>query len=168
MDLSPIGYFSKTHGVKGHLILKEEASFITEGLKALFMESATGKAPYFISEMRETNTGTIVKLEDVDAVEKAKTLLGKPVFIDSKFVEEEEEGSDWVGFELIDNKLGVLGPIKAVSTNGSQELVSVEYKGREVILPLVEEFIEKIDEELKKIWVTAPDGLIDLYLNDEE
>ncbi|MDI1355093.1 MAG: hypothetical protein PSX36_09250 [bacterium] len=168
MDLLPIGYFSKTHGVKGHLILKDEASFSTEGLNALFIESATGKAPYFISEMRDTNTGLIVKLEDVDVVEKAKTLLGKKVFIDSNFVEEEEESSDWLGFELIDSKLGSLGAIKAVSSNGSQDLISVDYKGKEVILPLVDEFIIKMDEDTKKIWLRVPDGLIDLYLNDDE
>jgi len=33
-------------------------------------------------------------------------------------------------------------------------------------LPLADEFIEKIDENAKKIWFNAPEGLIDIYLEE--
>jgi 16S rRNA processing protein RimM len=40
------------------------------------------------------------------------------------------------------------------------------YKEKEIILPLVEDFIEKIDENEKKLFFNAPEGLIDVYLDD--
>ena len=39
MEFSSIGFFTKTHGVKGHLILREEADFEVEGLTAFFIEA---------------------------------------------------------------------------------------------------------------------------------
>jgi 16S rRNA processing protein RimM len=168
MDLTQVGYFSKTHGVKGQLILKADKEFFTDELKALFVESPTGKAPYFVSEIKQTNIGLIISLEDITAIEKAKLLLGKAVFIDTALLEEEEEGFDWIGYELIDRTQGSLGTISGVSDNGSQVLLSIQYKGKEVLLPLVEEFIEKIDEKERKLFFNAPEGLIDLYLDDDD
>ncbi len=167
MHVSAIGYFSKTHGVKGHLVLRAEADFETEGLTAVFCETATGKAPYFISEFRETNQGIIVKLEEINAVEQAKTLIGKQVYIDSKLLIAEEGDGDLIGFELIDENFGSLGKVSDVTNNGFQDLLTVNYKGKEVILPLVEEFIKSIDEDKKVISFLAPEGLIELYLADE-
>lgn len=167
MELTEIGYFSKTHGVKGQLILKTERDFDPEAVKAVFIESPTGKAPYFISEIKESNNGLIVNLEDVLAIEKAKLLLGKKVFIDAALVEEEEV-SEWLGFEVIDKQYGSLGIITSSSDNGSQQLINLLFKGKEIILPLVDDFIESIDETAKKLYFNAPEGLIDVYLGDEE
>ena len=168
MDLTQVGYFSKTHGVKGHLILRVEKEFKVDALKALFMESSTGKAPYFISEIKDSNNGLIIGLEEITAVEKAKPLLGKAVYIDSNLLEEEEEEMNWIGFELIDKNHGSLGEISGVSDNGQQILLSIRYKGKEVLLPLVEDFIENVDEAAKKLFFNAPEGLIELYLEDTE
>jgi 16S rRNA processing protein RimM len=167
MDLENIGYFSKTHGVKGHLILKSDREFYFEEVTALFIELSGNKAPFFISEINETNTGLTVLLEEIDSVEKAKPLIGKKVFIDAKFLSEEEENTDWVGYELIDATHGSLGKVLEVSDNGAQLLVSILYKEKEVILPLAEEFIEAVDETSKIIKFKAPEGLIDIYLNEK-
>ena len=166
MELTEIGYFSKTHGIKGQLILKTEREFDPEAVKAVFIESSTGKAPYFISEIKESNNGLIVRLEDVVAIEKAKLLLGKKVYIDAALVEEEEV-SEWLGFEVIDKQYGSLGIISSSSDNGSQELINLVFKGKEIILPLVDDFIENIDEEAKKLYFNAPEGLIELYISED-
>lgn len=166
MDLTQVGYFSKTHGVKGHLILKIDKPFSEDELKAVFIESPTGKAPYFISEIKSANNGLILCLEEITAVEKAKTLIGKAVFIDSNLIEEEEEEFNWIGFELIDKHHGSLGNITGTSDTGQQVVLSIEHNGKEILLPLVEDFIEKIDEGGKKLYFNAPEGLIDVYLAD--
>ena len=164
MEFKTIGSFIRTHGVKGQLILMEQNEFEVEGLQAFFLDAASGKEPYFITELRDAEQGLIVKLEGVDSVEVAKKLLKKPVYIDARFFIEEEEQLTYVGFELQDKRLGVLGKVTAGSNNGAQDLVSVLYKEKEIILPLVEEFIEKIDESKKIIFYDAPEGLIDIYL----
>jgi 16S rRNA processing protein RimM len=167
MELCPIGYFSKTQGVKGQLVLKASREFKDDKVKALFVEQAGGKAPYFLSELREANNGWVITLEEIKSVEQARTLIGKQVFIDQNLVEEEESDDQWIGFELIDKHHGSLGKVKAVTDNGPQTLLAVDFNKREVILPFIEEFIEGIDEEKKQILYAAPEGLIDIYLKDE-
>ncbi len=166
MDLSSIGYFSKTHGVKGQLIIKANKDFFIEDVKAVFIETATGKAPYFVKNFSENNNGFIIELEDVDAVEKAKALIGKQVFINTDLIEEDEAGFDWMGYEVIDTTHGVLGNVFEVSDNGYQVLLSIKYKEKEIILPLVDDFIERIDETEKKLFFNAPEGLINVYLDE--
>lgn len=166
MDLEIIGYFSKTHGVKGHLILKANKDFYFEDLRAVFIDSPTGLAPYFVKEVAANNNGFIIELEDVDVVEKAKKFIGKQVHISADLIDEEEAEFDWMGYEIIDKTYGSLGTVFSVSDNGHQVLVSLKFKEKEVILPLVDDFIEKIDETEKKLFFNAPEGLIDVYLDE--
>lgn len=168
MNMARIGYFSKTHGLKGHLVLKADSDFFADRLQALFIEVAGAKAPYFIKELKQSGGNTIIALEELDSVEKAKKLIGKAVFIDETLVDQEEAEDDWTGFELVDKHHGPLGKITSVTDNGQQMLISVEHRGKEVILPLVEEFIERVDEDAKTLYFNAPEGLISLYLEKEE
>lgn len=164
MELDAIGYFTKTHGVKGHLILRNEKDFELEGLQAVFLDSPTGKAPYFIQELKDAAQGLILKLEEVDAVEVAKKFIGKTVYIETRFIIENEAESNYLDYQIIEKRLGPLGKVLGTSDNGQQELLSVKYLNKEIILPLAEEFIEKIDDDAKIIWYTAPEGLIEIYL----
>lgn len=166
MDLSLVGYFSKPHGYKGHLILKIEKDFDIDKANALFVETATGKAPYFISEIKDANNGLIVALEEIDSAEKAKPLIGKKIYAESKYLFKDEQGIEWMDYEVIDAALGSLGKVQGVSDNGQQLLLSLSYKGKEVILPLVEDFIEKVDEGNKVLHFKTPEGLIDVYLGE--
>lgn len=168
MELIQAGYFSKTHGVKGHLLFRADLDFDKDKLKVVFLETSTGKAPYFIQEIKMSANQFVILLEEVDSVENAKKLIGKPVFIDSALVIEEEAGLDWDSFELVDKRFGSLGNILEVTDNGSQVVFVLNYKGREVLLPFVEDFVERIDEKGKKIFFNAPEGLIDVYLEENE
>ncbi|MBA2613341.1 MAG: hypothetical protein H0U95_15335 [Bacteroidetes bacterium] len=166
MDVSAIGYFSKTHGVNGQLILKANKDFYSEDIRAVFIETQTGVAPYFVKVFSQTPNGYIVHLEDIDSVEKAKLLIGKEVSITTELIYTTEEEFDWLGYEIIDKKFGVLGTVFSVSDNGQQVLVSIKHGEKEIILPLVDAFIEKLDENDKKLFFNAPEGLIDVYLED--
>ena len=167
MDVVEIGYFSKTHGIKGQLLLKASVDFETENLRALFVEMRGGRAPHFVSAVSEMPQGLLITLEDVTAVEQARELLNKKVFIDATLVIAPEAVADLSGYELVDHVFGSLGKIEAVTSNGVQDLVVLTFKGREVLLPLVDEFVEGIDDEKKLVRYKAPEGLIGLFLEGE-
>lgn len=167
MELASIGYFIKTHGVKGQIILKIEHQFKEKDVKVLFIETATGKAPFFVNGFKNNNHGLIFSLEEIISVEQAKKLIGKVVFIAKNILIEKEEEFDWLDYILIDKSLGEIGKIESVSNNGQQLLLKLNYKNKEILLPLVDSFIEKIDHDHKKLFFNAPDGLINLYLSEE-
>jgi len=166
MQVKVLGYFSKTKGVKGELILKTDELFEIDEVKAFFTENSGSMAPHFIEKIEENNTSITVKLDGVNSVEAAKSFVGKRVFIEEKYIVKEEEGHDWVGYELIDEKHGSLGKILSVDDNGAQLLVQLNYKEKDIVLPLVEELIGALNTEEKVIHYNSPDGLIEMYLEE--
>ena len=84
MNLIPIGYFSKTHGLKGHLVLKVTSQINTINLKAFFIETNGSQAPYFIEEITKFKEDYLVKLETVDNVDLASKLKNSEVCVEEK------------------------------------------------------------------------------------
>jgi 16S rRNA processing protein RimM len=165
LELALIGYFSKPHGVKGGLILKQDKDFISEDLKVIFIDIHGSRAPFFVKSAKPLNNGLILELEDVESVEKARTLVGKKIYIDESLIEEDDDFS-WEGYELIDKEFGSLGIVTDVTDNGEQILLTFRFRDKEVILPMAEDFIERIDEDKKQVFFNAPAGLIEVYLSD--
>lgn len=165
MQLTEIGYISKTKGIKGELVLKTEQLFELEDLKVIFIDEQGNKAPHFIEEIRVINSGIQFKLENIGSVELARRLVGKKVFVEENIIEIQEE--DWLlDYEVIDHRFGSLGKVLETEDNGAQMLLHLNYKDKQIILPYVEEFIMEVNEETKKIMYNAPEGLIDIYLSE--
>ena len=48
----------------------------------------------------------------------------------------------------------------------AQPLFQIVKNGVEVLVPVIDEVIQKVDREQKILYISAPKGLIDLYLGD--
>jgi 16S rRNA processing protein RimM len=168
MSTEEIGYISKTHGLKGHLILRlnELVRIDEEGIKSIFLELNGSQVPYFIEECRPNNAGYIIKLETIDVVETSKKLIGKKAFALTDFILEEEESlKEFIGYTIIDSKLGNVGIISDVDEKTDNVIIKVMHpSGKEIILPFNNDFIIEIDDDLKTIYFDAPEGLIEMYL----
>lgn len=169
MNTEEIGYISKTHGLKGHVILRlNELVRIDEvAIKSVFLEINGSQVPYFIEECRSTNTGYILKLETINFVDTSKKLIGKKAFTLTDFILEEEESlKEFIGYTIIDSKLGNIGVIADVDEKTDNVIVKVIHPtGAEIILPFNDDFIIEIDDDLKTIEFDAPEGLIEMYLS---
>ena len=167
MNTEEIGYISKTHGLKGHVILRlNELVNIDENIKSIFLELNGSQVPYFIEECRPNNAGYIIKLETIDVVDMSKKLIGKKAFALSDFILEEDESlKEFIGYAIIDSKLGNIGNIADVDEKTDNAIIKVIHpSGVEIILPFNDDFIIEIDDDLKTIKFNAPEGLIEMYL----
>jgi 16S rRNA processing protein RimM len=70
-----------------------------------------------------------------------------------------------IGYTLFDETLGLIGEITDVNDYSGNLLLSVEYEGKDVLVPLNEELIVRLDEDLQEIELRIPEGLFNL---DEE
>lgn len=169
METEEIGYISKTHGLKGHIILRlnELINIDEEAIKSIFLDINGSQVPYFIEECRPNNTGYIVKLETIDSVDTSKKLIGKKAFALSDFILEEDESlKEFIGYAIIDTKLGNIGNIADVDEKTDNAIIKVIHPtGVEIILPFNDDFIIEIDDDLKTIEFNAPEGLIEMYLS---
>lgn len=166
MNFLEAGYFSRSHGTKGQLVLKTSVSFEPEELKVLFVDLAGSKAPYFVEDFKMAASDLVLSLEGIDSPEKAKNLVNKKVFLEESLVQAETE-QGLLGYRVYDVLKGLLGEVRDLSENGAQQLLHLNYEGKEIILPMVEDFIEAIDHDKKEIRYRAPEGLIELYLEEE-
>lgn len=67
---------------------------------------------------------------------------------------------------VVDEELGELGKVKVIYDMETQDLIGMEYKDREVLIPLKDEIIQKVDKAEKKVFCRLPEGLVDIYLED--
>ncbi len=162
MKLKPIGYFSKSHGLKGHLILFTELDFKSK-LSVLFIEQSGSQAPYFIEEFKAFNNGFLVKLEGVNDINAATILKNKEVLAEEKYTIK-EEGFEYLNFTLIDEVKGEVGVIEGLEGNSANPLLKVISGEKEILLPFSPEFIIKSIKTKKQLFYRAPEGLIDMYL----
>ena len=72
--------------------------------------------------------------------------------------------SDLSGFEVFDNKFGVIGTLSDIEIMPAQRLLKVERidSSKSVYIPWVDEFVIAIDDIARRIEVDIPQGLLDL------
>ena len=61
-------------------------------------------------------------------------------------------------------KKKLLGKVIEVIEQPTQLLLSIEINEKEVLVPINETTLEKIDHKNEKIYVLLPEGLLDIYL----
>lgn len=166
-----IGKLVATFGVKGEIVLEhhlgEDASL--NGVSALFIEEFTGKfIPYFISGFKaKSPTEMVLSLEGIDSPENAKRFLRKKAWLkeeDAKKTASSSAPISMLGFMVYDNKKP-LSTVLEVIEQPIQILLRIEMEGKEVLVPLNESTLDRIDHKAEKIYVTLPDGLLDIYLH---
>jgi 16S rRNA processing protein RimM len=168
-----IGYIQKPHGIHGELVIRFQDEYYEtlEECPTLFLEIDQLLVPYFIAEegLRfKSGESVIAKLDWIDTEKKAKNLCGLSVYVDQNDVvalDPEMSAHALIGYTLIDEDLGVIGPISEVHDYSGNVLLSAEYQGKEALIPLNEDLIVSIDEDNREIVLRIPDGLFEL---DEE
>lgn len=160
-----IGKLGKPHGLKGELRVladrEEYLDFLEPGGYVLVRG-----LPYRIRSVRDIG-GVVIALEglpDRSAVEAYKDLpLAIPYSEALANLEPEEDLSAWEGFMIHDTTTGrTLGPIRQVLEMATQFLALVDLDGREIMIPLHEDFILDIDPDAKLLTMELPRGLLEL------
>ena len=175
MDLKDsiyIGQIAKLHGYKGGVSLFLDVTHPEEymDMESFFIEIDGILTPFFVESFKLKNKGfAAVKFQGVDSEQEARSLLKKKVFIPESELKELDESNFYdhevIGYEVEDVVKGGIGKVTAIADVKQNPLLVIEFKDKEILLPIFEGLIVKVDRKLKRLKVKAPDGLIDLYLN---
>ena len=175
MDLKDsiyIGQIAKLHGYKGGVSLFLDVTHPEEymDMESFFIEIDGILTPFFVESFKLKNKGfAAVKFQGVDSEQEARSLLKKKVFIPETELRELDESNFYdhevIGYEVEDVVKGKIGKVTAIADLKQNPLLVIEFKDKEILLPIFEGLIVKVDRKLKRLKVKAPDGLIDLYLN---
>ena len=160
-----LGYISRKHGYKGEFNIKLESTPKHKELGHLFIEMNGNLVPFFIDSFRmKKETIALVKLEDINSEEDAQSLIGKEIYLPLEFLDETQQNElhTLIGFEVVDATHGNIGKVTNILDNSAQELFQIDNGTQEILIPITEEFIQKI--EGNTLYLQTPEGLIDLYL----
>jgi len=165
-----IGKLVAVHGLNGELLLKHELGKKTalKGLEHLFIEESKGSfIPWFIESARTRNEDEVyLKLEGINTREAALKLVRKSAWLtetDFKKFASRSAPASLLGYSVVQGKQ-VLGEILELIEQPHQLIGRIEIEGKEVLIPLHEESLEKVDHKNKRVVVNLPEGLLDIYL----
>ncbi|WP_034062548.1 ribosome maturation factor RimM [Lacinutrix jangbogonensis] len=169
-----LGKIVKKYSFKGELLIKLDTDEpnLYENLDSIFIDLRGNLIPFFIERSQLHKSELLrVKFEDVDIEADADALMKCECYLPLTFLPELEDNKFYfheiIGYKVEDINFGDVGIIKGVNDSTSQSLFEIDRNGIEILIPMNDEFISKVDKENKIIFVDTPEGLIDLYLEDE-
>ncbi len=166
-----VGKIVKKYSFKGELLVKldtDDPEMFTE-MESVFVEHRKNLVPFFIEHNQLHKSNLLrIKFEDVDSEEDAESLIGSELYLPLDLLPK-LSGNDFyyheiIGFTVNDSQFGPLGVITGVNDTTPQHLFEIDHQGTQILVPINDEIIQKVDRMAKVIDITAPEGLIDLYL----
>jgi 16S rRNA processing protein RimM len=169
-----LGIISRTHGKNGALVLKldtDRPEAYTK-LESVLLEMQDELVPFFIDELNPIKAKEFqVFFEDVPPGE-ASRLIGKKIFLPLEFLPKltgkQFYFHEVVGFGVIDAGLGKIGMVKEIIERYPQHVILANNDEHDILIPITDEILQRIDRNEKQIFVDCPEGLLDIYLNDSE
>ncbi len=165
-----IGKLVAVHGLQGELLFKHELGKKTslKGLQAIFIEDKKNSfLPWFIESTKiKTDDEIYLTLEGINTREAAIKLTQKEIWVpeaDFKRFAAQTAPASLLGYTIINNN-EPLGEILELIEQPHQLLCLLEIKGKEVLIPLHEETLQKVNHKKKEVLVELPDGLLEIYL----
>ncbi len=170
-DCFELGYIVKPHGTRGEvqvfLDVDDPAEYLE--MESVFVAYGQDLVPFFIEHIKKAGKNIVIKFDEINTVEKAEELRSLQLFLPLDFLPELSEDQFYyheiIQFDVRDEKLGVLGKVKEVYLKGNQDLIVMEYKGSEILIPVTDEVVTSVDKQARCIFVDLPDGLLDIYLS---
>ena len=168
-NVTPIGRLQKTFGIAGAItLLYEHPAYCSIHAAYYFLEIESIFVPFFIEEITFSNdTLARVKFEGIENQIQAARYTHLPVYLPRKMVAgtiNSQETLIWdyfVGFSVFNQHLQELGVIQGVDSSTINVLFAVQKGKEEFLIPATEDFVTKIDDEKKIIYLNLPEGLIE-------
>jgi 16S rRNA processing protein RimM len=172
-DCFQLGHITRTHGTRGEVVIFLDVDYPEDydELESVFVEIKGQLIPYFVENINiQKGSKAIVKFEDITSIELATPLINCALFLPEDNLDE-LDGSQFyyheiVGFKVVDEALGELGTVSTVYSMSTQDLISMDYHGHEVLIPVNDTIVPGINRQQKVLNVRLPEGLLDVYIED--
>lgn len=169
-DCFYLGRVTKPWGTKGQMALFLDVDCPEDyaGLDSAFVEVKGQLVPHFFAIDQLNGNRAIVTFEELSP-DQAAALAGHDLYLPldtlPKLGGNRFYFHEVVGFRVVDSSHGDIGTLEQVIEYPAQPLFQIMKNGTEVLVPVIDEVIDKVDRENKTIYITAPNGLIELYLD---
>ena len=170
-DITEAGAFNKPHGIKGEISATLDYDIDLNEAKCIIMDVEGIFVPFFIKSVRpKTAEICLLTIDGIDSEQKARQLSGKTFYLlNSDIPEDDADGEDGlyaselIGYTVIDSILGKLGEVTDYNDSTDNILLIVTPpEGKEIYIPVADEFIDEIDIDNNTLHTSLPQGIVDL------
>lgn len=170
-DCFYLGKIVSKFSFKGEVLAKldtdEPEQYIE--MESVFVDFNKNLVPFFLERAKlHKSTLLRIKFEDVDTELDADDLIGAQLFLPLSLLPKLEDDKFYyheiIGFTVIDTQFGEVGKIVKINDQTAQVLLIIDRNGKDVLIPLNDDFILNIDKVKQQFHVNTPEGLIDMYL----
>jgi 16S rRNA processing protein RimM len=164
-----IGTILQIKGFKGEMLIGDLISDLPRlkpqtKIKIGFSEQFAKE--YTIVKWTPIFRNALVKLKEIDSDKSAKELKEQGLFIDDAILKDADDGyvsfDEVIGFRVFDDDtneyIGEISEIWETPTNNLWLVLDEE--GTEIIIPVIEEFVKKIDYTNRTARIFVMEGLI--------
>lgn len=169
-DFYYLGKVLKTFGNKGQVMVNLDVDDPEDYLEmeSVFLDLEGERVPFFIETLELKNKRkAIIRFQDVTTLEDAEVYIGRemylPVSILPPLKGDQFYFHEVIGFKVLDSRHGDIGILVNILPLPHQSLLQITKGKREIFIPLVDEIIQQVDRNTKTIFITAPEGLIEIY-----
>lgn len=170
-DCFYLGKVVSKYSFKGEVLVKLDTDEpeIYENMESVFVSLGNNLVPFFIDRCRLHKSNLLrIDFEEVKDEPTADKIIGAELYLPLELLPPLKGNKFYfhevIGFTLMDEVHGDIGKIVSVNDSASQELFEAVKDGKELLIPISDEIIVKVDRPNKTIHVRTPDGLVDLYL----
>lgn len=170
VDIACLAY---TKNVNGGLVARSAAGLpllLSEGMEVALVPPVLDAPRNVTVELLQPRSDeeAVVFFKEVKGVDVAEMLVGchclvRRAEVAEELAELESDLPSWEGWQVYDASAGFVGEVADIEDRPLQPLLVVARAGAtEALIPLVEEFIVRVDEEARRIDLRLPAGLLDM------
>jgi len=170
-DCFYLGKIVRKHSFKGEVVIKLDTDEpqLYANMDAVFVDLGNNFLPFFITKsLLQKGNQLRVKFEDVATEQDADAILKSDVYLPldllPKLTGNKFYYHEVIGFTIEDIHFGEVGVLTGINDSTAQPLFEIKNGDTEILIPMIDNFIKKVDRKNKTIVIEAPNGLIEMYL----
>lgn len=171
-DCFYLGYVKKIHGTAGDIevVLDVDDTSKYKKKESILLLLKNNLIPFFIEKITVKKGGAVIQLQGIKSHYEAEHLIGSQLYLPieqlpplkgkNKFYYHEV-----IGYTVLDTKLGKLGTIKDIVDESVQPVLVITHPTeKEILIPLIDEFLVEVNKSAKEFFIKTPEGLVQMYL----
>ncbi len=171
-DCFYLGKIVSKYSFKGEVLVKIDTDEpeLYDNMESVFVALRNNLVPFFITKCRLHKSQLLrIDFEEVNSEDDAEKIMGSKIYLPLSFLPKLKGNKFYfhevIGFTVMDDEHGDIGIIQSVNDTTSQALFEILKGDKQVLIPINDDIINKVDRENKMIHVTTPEGLVALYLS---
>ena len=161
-----VGEIVNTHGLRGDVKLVPWTDYpeVFEDFSHVYTDIKSQKTTLEIVSIKYQKSNLIIKFKSIDHIDEAEKLKNHILYVDRDQLGEPDGYyiCDLIGCSVHTDEGLLLGEVVDVFQTGSNDVYVVRSdKGKDILLPVIDEVVLSVDIENNKICVHLIEGLID-------